>query len=207
MIHIGARLALAVLPGLLSPSIAVAQGPEHVPVQAGTEIQLTLLETVSSETARKGQTFRLEVASDVRALGHVVIPRGTPVEGTVLRVESTGPFGRPGTLQLSIRTLQLGERQVPLYFSMLRQGKDGGGGVVVLSAVLGPLGGTVHGKAVELTNGTPLLAYVDQTFDAPVAASIAEDLARSSSQVAEERLHADHENQLEGDIHALPTPY
>jgi hypothetical protein len=144
-----------------------------VRVRAGTEVRLVLDEALSSEDARKDQVFRLEVDEDVRTQGHVVIPRGTPAEGVVVRAQAREAYGKPGVLQLKVLALHVGDRRIPLFFTMLKQGKDGDAGMVWLSAAFGPLGGVVHGKSVTIPRGTPLLVHVDQDVDLPVAEAAA----------------------------------
>jgi hypothetical protein len=43
------------------------------------------------------------------------------------------------------------------------------GTAVALTVIFGPIGLIKHGKNVEVKQGTPLLAYVDQDFAVPTA--------------------------------------
>lgn len=185
--------------------MACAQAAETVVrVRAGTEVRLVLDEELSSEGARKGQVFRLEVGEDVRTQGHVVIPRGTPAEGVVVRAQAREAYGKPGVLQLKVLAVQVGDRRIPLFFSMLRQGKDGDAGMVWLSAAFGPLGGVVHGKSVKIPRGTPLLAHVDQDVDLPFMQPAAPPAAALVPTAASVATHADAIIQ-QGIPNATPT--
>ncbi len=62
----------------------------------GTQLDLVLLETVSSLTEKKGQTIRMAVAESLTAGGHVLIPAGTPVVGVVTSQRAPIPGKRNG---------------------------------------------------------------------------------------------------------------
>ena len=153
-------LALATL---AFPQAARATDPVHV--LPGTEVSLVLSEPLSSQTAFKGQRFSLAVENDILVGGVIVIPRGAPARGLVMRAEPNGTFGKPGVLQLRIESLELGNRRIPLFYSAMTRGKDSEASAVILTAIFGPIGVLRHGKLVTVPAGTKLLAYVDQAFD------------------------------------------
>lgn len=151
---------------------AAAQKPKHVRVMPGTEVQLVLEESLSSQTATKGQKFLLTVEQDVLVQGHVAIPKGSLASGLVVRAEPNGTFGRPGVLQLRIQSLTLEGRRIPLFYSTLARGKERDGSAVLLTALFGPVGMMKRGIVVTLPAGTRLLAYVDEAFDATGAPAV-----------------------------------
>lgn len=161
-----------------------AHDAKPVRVLPGTEVQLVLTETLSSQTAAKGQTFSLTVEQDVLVQGHVVIPKGSSASGLVVRAEPNGTFGKPGELQLRIQSLTLDGRRIPLFYSSLARGKDRDGSAVVLTALFGPVGIMKRGMVVTVPAGTRLLAYVDEAFDtagaSPVGAATADTHAASA---------------------------
>lgn len=149
-----------------------AQDAKPVRVMPGTEVQLVLEESLSSQTATKGQKFSLAVEQDVLVQGRVVIPKGSPASGLVVRAEPNGTFGKPGLLQLRIQSLTLEGRRIPLFYSSLAQGKERDGSAVLLTALFGPVGIMKRGIVVTVPAGTRLLAYVDEAFDTAGASPV-----------------------------------
>jgi len=71
-----AALCIALSPLLVAQHTRPLSKPVLVSLPKGTQLNLVLLETISSFTARKGQAIRLAVATDLMAGGCVVIPVG-----------------------------------------------------------------------------------------------------------------------------------
>jgi hypothetical protein len=89
----------------------------------GTEVHLVLLDSISSATAKKGQTVHFAVAQDAKEGGVVVIPRGTPAEGIVTHIRKGIPGKHDGTLQLEPRQILLSDGS-RLKLSRNRPGED-----------------------------------------------------------------------------------
>ena len=95
------KMLQAILCVILCPLLAAQQRASStksafVSLPKGTQVNLVLLETVSSLTAKKGQTIRMAVAESLTAGGHVLIPMGTPVVGVVSRRRAPIPGKRNG---------------------------------------------------------------------------------------------------------------
>lgn len=71
-------------------------------IPAGTMIPVRLLDTISSASARVGDTFRIEVLDDVVVDGAVVIPVGSPGSGKVTLAVPAKTMGKAGELRLSL---------------------------------------------------------------------------------------------------------
>ncbi|HME58335.1 MAG TPA: hypothetical protein VKF63_08350 [Terracidiphilus sp.] len=65
----------------------------------GTTIRVRLLDSLSSATNERGDTFRCRVASDVMQGDRVMIPAGAEIDGRVMAV-SSGHFGGHGSMHL-----------------------------------------------------------------------------------------------------------
>jgi hypothetical protein len=65
----------------------------------GTNIRVELLGSLSTADNQSGDTFRTRVATDVLQDGQVLIPAGSEIDGTVVRV-SSGHFGGHGSMHL-----------------------------------------------------------------------------------------------------------
>ncbi len=65
-----------------------------------TIVQLELLQNLNSKLDRTGAPVRFTVSDDVLVDGHVVIAKGTAVQGRIKFAEPSRSNGRAGTLQI-----------------------------------------------------------------------------------------------------------
>jgi len=86
-----------------------AATPTLVKLKPGTEVDLALLDPVSSATAVKGQPVKFVVAKDVIAEGLVVIPTGTPATGIVRAVRKGAKGKHNGYVVLQPQTVALAD--------------------------------------------------------------------------------------------------
>lgn len=88
-------------------------GAPRITVPAGTEIEVQLAQTISSESARRGDYWRGVLVQPVVAEGREVIPAGSGIEGTV--VSAAEPrHGNQACLELGVRTVRVGDRKTAL---------------------------------------------------------------------------------------------
>src|SRR5215470_694391 len=78
---------------LLLPAFALA-----ATVPAGTPIDVTINQSISSKTAAVGQTLNGVVSRDVTANGRVVIPKGASARLVVSSVQASGRLSTPAKL-------------------------------------------------------------------------------------------------------------
>ena len=72
-------------------------------------------DTISSRTARTGQTFTARVVDDVKnAAGQVVIPAGSTVNGTITAVKPAPNPRTPGTLTLAVTSVSVRGNTYPI---------------------------------------------------------------------------------------------
>jgi hypothetical protein len=146
-------LALA----LLLPALAQAEGT----VPQGTKITVVTDQSVSSKTARAGESVTGSVAHDVIAEGKVVIPKGSAVKLTVSSVQASGRLSTPAKLYLRLRTVTVGEKTYAFttsYAGRKLGGKgkrDAGfiGGGAAGGAIIGALAGGGKGAAIGAAAG------------------------------------------------------
>jgi hypothetical protein len=79
-----------------------------VMVPKNTKIELMALETVSSETARKGSLIRFAVVNNVIFDGITVIADGSPVTGIVTKVNRGVAFHRWAELRIHVKEVRIG---------------------------------------------------------------------------------------------------
>jgi hypothetical protein len=125
---------------------------------AGTQVQLRLLDTVASNTHKKGDRFRLEVVAPVVVDSHVLIAAGTPAEGEVIHASKGGMAGRPGELILATRLIRLNATEVKLRAFVARTGKDDTDLAAGLSIVV--IGLFMSGGNIVVSDGTEVIAKI-----------------------------------------------
>ena len=146
-------LALA----LILPALAQASGT----VPQGTKISVVIDQTVSSKTAKIGQTVIGTVSQDVTSNGRVVIPKGSPAKLTVSSVQASGRLSTPAKLYLRLRTVTVGGKTYTFATSSAGRTEGGKGkrdagfigGGAAGGAVIGALAGGGKGAAIGAAAG------------------------------------------------------
>lgn len=69
-------------------------------IPQGTQVQIRMIDALSSANARPGQTFRATLEQPIVANGRTLYPRGADVVGQVVSAHSSGRLSDPGELQL-----------------------------------------------------------------------------------------------------------
>jgi hypothetical protein len=88
-------------------------GAPRITVPAGTEIEVQLAQTVSSESARRGDEWRGVLVQPVVVEGREVIPAGSGIEGMVVSAEEPR-HGNQASLQLGVRAVRVSDRKTAL---------------------------------------------------------------------------------------------
>jgi hypothetical protein len=146
-------LALA----LILPALAQASGT----VPQGTKISVVIDQTVSSKTAKIGQTVIGTVSQDVTSNGRVVIPKGSAAKLTVSSVQASGRLSTPAKLYLRLRTVTVGGKTYTFATSSAGRTEGGKGkrdagfigGGAAGGAVIGALAGGGKGAAIGAAAG------------------------------------------------------
>jgi hypothetical protein len=150
-----ARNFALLLTALLSlGSVMCAAAPPDIPV--GTEIQVRIIENLSSGTARLGDIFHGTLEEPLVVAGKQVFPKGADVTGTVAGVHASGRLSDPGELNLVLNTISSGGiassvTVQPLQVkgeSHTKSNATKAGGGAVLGAIIGGLAGGGKGAAI-----------------------------------------------------------
>ena len=88
---------------LVVPGLALAA----TSVPTGTTITVTIDQTVSSKTAKAGQSVVASVSHDVTAKGRVVIPKGAHAKLVVSSVQASGRLSTPAKLWLRLKSIEV----------------------------------------------------------------------------------------------------
>ncbi len=156
---------------LLLAAISVPVAAEvHANIPAGTNLQVRIIENLSSETAHVGDQFHGTLDAPVVVNGRTLFPKGADVTGEVVKVERSGRLSSPGELHLSLRTLRSGGRTYALAaepFVIKGQShtknnltKIGGGAAAgaIIGAIAGGSKGAAIGTGVGAAAGTGVAA-------------------------------------------------
>jgi hypothetical protein len=136
-------------------------------LRAGTELRLRLLEAVASNTHRRGDRFKLQVADALRIGDVEVIPQGALGEGEVIHAAKAGMAGRAGELILTARFVQVNDTQIKLRAFSAGTGQDRYNLAAGLGVTLGLPALFVSGKNLVVPQGTDVFARV--AVDVPLS--------------------------------------
>ncbi len=135
----------------------------------GTDVQLKFTQDLNSKTAAEGDPVSLVLDQDLKLGDVVVVKAGAKAVGTITHSKKAGMMGKAGELNMRLEYLLAGENRVKLRGSKGKEGEGKEGATVALTVLFGPIGLIKHGKNVEIKNGTPLLAYLDENYAIPTA--------------------------------------
>src|SRR3989454_4330696 len=92
----------AARPPVARPTPVTPPAPTVYTAPAGTHLDMAVSDTITSRTNHAGDAFTAKVVDDVKdAQGHVVIPAGSVIGGTVTAVKPAPHPNQPGALTLA----------------------------------------------------------------------------------------------------------
>ncbi len=153
-----------------SPAVQPAQPaetPAKLILKEGTDVKLKFAQDLSSKTATDDDPVNLVLDEDLKVGDATVCKAGAKAVGTVTHAKKAGMMGKGGELNLRLEYLIVGDTRMRLRGTKGKEGEGKVGAAVALTVLFGPIGLMKHGKNVEVKQGTPLLAYVDQDFTIP----------------------------------------
>ena len=156
---------LSIASGPASPAAAQAPASTGSVLPSGTTVYVVLDEDLSTATAVVGDRFRVVVSQDVIAEGTTVIPRGAVGWGEVTFVSNRGGFGKSGILGISLRTLELGGRNIALDGRYREEGTSRDGATVATFFVAGVFAGLIKGGDGGIPRGRELKARIGENLD------------------------------------------
>jgi hypothetical protein len=85
--------------------------------QSRVEVEIELLEDLSSETLHAGQSIAFKLVRPLDVDGRALLSAGAPVTGKVIKVQTAGNWKRNGAFDLTLDPLQLADgRLAPIEF-------------------------------------------------------------------------------------------
>ena len=141
--------------------------PAKLVLKEGSDVKLKFAQSLSSKTAQEGDPVNLVLDEDLKVGDVTVAKAGAKAVGTITNSKKAGMMGKAGELNMRLEYVIVADSRVKLRGSKGREGEGKEGTAVALTVLFGPIGLIKHGKNVEIKEGTPILAYIDQDFTVP----------------------------------------
>jgi len=147
------------------------ESPQPIQLASGTPVHLFVAETISSKTAKMGDTVKLQVLGDVKVGDTVVIANKAPGIGRIETVESAGRAWHAGRLIIKLQTVTLvNHKEQQLEAWNARKGADTGAATEWTNAVLQSYGFALLALPfAPLQHGNQALLYKGTLLDAVTA--------------------------------------
>ncbi|MGH9523069.1 MAG: hypothetical protein ACRD3E_11125 [Terriglobales bacterium] len=125
-------------------------------IPQGTQVQIRMIDSLSSATAKAGQTFRATLEQPIVVNGRTLYPRGAEVTGQVLQAKSSGRLSAPGELQLVLTQISANGATFPIAVEpLMMKGESHAksnatkiGGGAAAGAIIGAIAGGGKGAAI-----------------------------------------------------------
>jgi len=133
-------------------------------IPADTPIQIRMIDSVNSETARLGQTFQASLDEPIYVNGQQVVPRGADVLTKIVDDKDAGKLNGRNVLTLALSQISINGRFVDVTSSDVRNeaGSQSArtakvvGGTAALGAIVGAIAGGGKGAAIGAGSGAAL---------------------------------------------------
>lgn len=145
------------------PITSISPPTKQVEVVSQTAplIRLSLVDPLSSRTARTGQHFDLTVVEDVMLGEVLLIPKGSIASGTVLFARKKGMAGRSGALDLRVDKVIVPSGTLALKSGESRRGAYLGDKAILMGLAFGILGQlVVQSDDINLHAGQEFVAVL-----------------------------------------------
>lgn len=139
------------------PSTPVA----GVQIPAGTAITVRMIDSVDSDRAHLGQTFRASVDEPVMINGQTVIPRGADAVAKLVEDQQSGKFEGKTILTLALTDITINGQMIDTTTGDVSRASSSRGartakvvgGATALGAIIGALAGGGRGAAIGAASG------------------------------------------------------
>jgi hypothetical protein len=117
-------IAMILILALFNLSFKAPKGT--VTVKAGTKVSLELMSRIDSSVLTAGEIVDFKVKYDVEVDDQIVIAAGSVAKGQVIRASEAKMIGKPGEVEIEIKTLKaIDGQEIPLTSpDIFKEGKD-----------------------------------------------------------------------------------
>ncbi|TCS18089.1 hypothetical protein [Caulobacter sp. BK020] len=157
------------------PAVAASPVPETtLRLPAGAQVEVELVDTLSSRVNKLGDRFALRLAQPISSRGVDVVAAGATGQGEVIDAARAGMGGRQGKLIISARYLDLNGRRVRIRgMTFMASGKsrvDLATGVL-LAPYVGVAAAFIQGGEIEIPAGARATVRLAEDVELPVNAA------------------------------------
>ncbi|MCC4232665.1 hypothetical protein LL253_08170 [Sphingobium soli] len=124
---------------------------------ANTMIVVTPVQEVTSKKMKEGDAVAFQVVNDVVENGAVIIPRGTPVKGTVTWRTGKGIGGKSAKFEVTFNSVQLAGRDWGLRGSHRQEGRGN-----TMAALFGSM--LISGRSAVMVPGQLVNAFTSEAI-------------------------------------------
>ncbi|MGA2214358.1 MAG: hypothetical protein ABSH31_13875 [Bryobacteraceae bacterium] len=145
----------------LSPTASEPVPVTGIQIPAGTSITIRMIDSVDSNVARLGQTFRASVDEPVLVNGQTTLPRGADALVKLVEDQQSGKFEGKTVLTLALVDLTINGQTIDTTTGAVSQASSSRGartagvvgGSTALGAIIGALAGGGRGAAIGAASG------------------------------------------------------
>jgi BON domain len=134
--------------------------PPPIVVPAGTDLVITLGQSLGSKTSQSGQTFLATVARPVTVGDQTAIPKGSSVTGTVITAKEKGKIKGEGQVSLTLRSITINGQTFQIQTGVLDSSIKGKGKRTAATTGGGAAGGALIGGLAGGGKGAGIGALV-----------------------------------------------
>ena len=136
-----------------SPTVAPPSVVRTLP--AGTILNLTPLQEISSRHIEEGERYKFSVVNDVVESGQVVIPRGATATGLIKWKTGRAIGGKSGKFDVEFETVSVGGRDIKLMGTHRQEGRGN-----TVGALLGSI--FISGRSAVMLPGQMVNAMTEK---------------------------------------------
>ncbi len=137
---------------------------------AGSFVELEIVGTLTSDTARRGDLFEIRLAQPLKVGDQIVLPAGLIGGGEVVHAAKSSIGGKPGELILAARYLQYGDTRIALKGMKFGSAGRDNSGLVMAATFITPLAMFVQGGEVNVPLGARAIAKLTVDLVLPAVA-------------------------------------
>lgn len=138
-----------------APVSAAAPPPVVRTLPAGTVVNLTPLQEISSKHIEEGERYKFSVVNDVVEGGQVLIPRGATATGLIKWKTGRAVGGKSGKFDVEFESVAVGGREIKLMGTHRQEGRGN-----TVGALLGSI--FISGRSAVMLPGQMVNAVTEE---------------------------------------------
>jgi hypothetical protein len=140
----------------VTPTPAAPAAPARTMVPAGTEIDVLMIDSISTATNSAGDQFLASLAESLMVNGKLVADKGTTVRGRIVDAVGAGRVQGRASMRIVLTSIMDGQRAIPIVTEPIvteaegTRGRDAAvvGGAAAVGAAIGAIAGGKKGAGI-----------------------------------------------------------